>query len=72
MEQSKLLDHIGSAQMERELQCRVLTLVEKASKSMEEESGVEAPMTEDEMKDYMELVIQEMKRSSNDKKIRES
>jgi hypothetical protein len=57
MEQSKLLDDIGNAQMERELQGRVLTLAEKASKIMEVKSGVEAPMTEDEMKDYMELVI---------------
>jgi hypothetical protein len=41
------------AQMERELQGRVLTLVEKASKTLEEESGVEPPMTEGEMKDYL-------------------
>ncbi|MFL6409685.1 MAG: hypothetical protein ACJ71K_00385, partial [Nitrososphaeraceae archaeon] len=71
MEQSKLLDHIGSAQMERELQGRVLTLVEKTSKTMEEESGVEAPMTEDEMKNYMELVIKEIK-VSNDNNNRRS
>jgi hypothetical protein len=61
MEQSKLLDHIGSAQMERELQGLVLTLAEKASTMMEEKTGVEPPMTEGEMKDYMELVIREMK-----------
>lgn len=61
MEQSKLLDHIGSAQMERELQGLVLTLAEKASNIMEEKTGVEPPMTEGEMKDYMELVISEMK-----------
>ena len=46
MEQSKLLDHIGSAQMERELQGNILTLAKKASNIMEEETGVEAPMTE--------------------------
>ncbi|MFL6403448.1 MAG: hypothetical protein ACJ71M_08230 [Nitrososphaeraceae archaeon] len=60
MEQSKLLDHIGSAQMERELQGRILTLAKKASNIMEEETGVEAPMTQDEMKDYMDLVIKEI------------
>jgi hypothetical protein len=60
MEQSKLLDHIGSAQMERELQGRILTLAKKASNIMEEETGVEAPMTQDEMKDYMDLVIKEV------------
>ena len=41
MEQSKLLDHI-------ELQGLVLTLAEKASNIMEEETGVEPPMTEGE------------------------
>ena len=61
MEQSKLLDHIGSAQMERELQGLVLTLAEKASTMMEEKTGVEPPMTEGEMKDYMEFVIREVK-----------
>jgi hypothetical protein len=60
MEQSKLLDHIGSTQMERELQGLVLTLAEKASNIMGE-TGVEPPMTEVEMKNYMELVIREMK-----------
>ena len=61
MEQSKLLDQIGSAQMERELQGRILTLAKKASNIMEEETGVEAPMKQDEMKDYMELVIRDSK-----------
>ena len=60
MEQSKLLDQIGSAQMERELQGRILTLAKKASNIMEEETGVEAPMTQDDMKDYMDLVIKEI------------
>jgi hypothetical protein len=60
MEESKLLDHIGSAQMERELQGRILTLARNASNIMEEETGVEAPMTQDEMKDYMDLVIKEI------------
>lgn len=46
MEQSKLMDHIGSAQMERELQGLVLTLAEKTSNIMEEETGIEPPMTE--------------------------
>jgi len=63
MQQTKLLDHIGSAQMERELQGLVLTLAEKASNIMEEETGVEPPMTEGEMKDYMEIVISEMKQT---------
>jgi hypothetical protein len=60
VEQSKLLDSIGSAQMERELQTRVLIVAKKASDIMAKETGVEAPMTEDDMKDYMEVVMKEL------------
>ena len=59
-EQSKLLDSIGSAQMERELQGLVLTVAKKTLDIMAEETGVEASMKEDDMKDYMELVIKEL------------
>jgi secreted trypsin-like serine protease len=60
LEQSSLLDSIGSAQMERELQTRVLTVAKKASDIMTKETGVEAPMTEDDMKDYMQVVMKEL------------
>jgi len=61
MEQSKLLDNIGTAEMERKVQEQVLTVAKKTSASMEEESGVEAPMNEGEMKDYVDLVIKELR-----------
>ena len=60
LEQSKLLDSIGSAQMERALQTRVLTAAKKASDIMAKETGVEASMTEDDMKDYMQVVMKEL------------
>jgi hypothetical protein len=60
LEQSKLLDSIGSAQMERELQTQVLTVAKKASDIMAKETGVEAPMTEEDMKDYMQVVMKEL------------
>ena len=60
MEQSKLLDSIGTAEMEREVQKQVLTVAKKASASMEQESGVEASMNEGDMKEYVELVIKEL------------
>jgi len=64
MAESKLLDRIGSAQMEKELQGRVLTVAKKASNIMEEETGIEAPMTEEDMKDYLQLVIKEIQKKS--------
>jgi hypothetical protein len=59
-EQSKLLDSIGTAHMEQELQSRVLTIAKKNSEAMAEESGVETSMTEDDMKDYLEIVMNEI------------
>jgi hypothetical protein len=60
-EQSKFLDSMGTAQMESELQTRVLRTVKKASDTLAEETGVESSMTEDDMKDYMEIVMNELK-----------
>jgi hypothetical protein len=51
--------------MEREVQKQVITAAKKASASMEEVSGVEASMNENDMKEYVELVINEIKRKKN-------
>lgn len=62
MEQSKLLDSIGTAQMERELVSRVMTLTKKVSDDLREKSGVEVSITEDEAKNYLDEVLEEVKR----------
>jgi hypothetical protein len=59
-EQSKLLDSIGTAHMEQELQSHVLTIARKNSDAMAEETGIETSMTEDDMKDYLEIVMKEL------------
>jgi hypothetical protein len=59
-EQSKLLDSIGTALMEQELQSRVLTIARKNSDAMAEETGVETSIDEDDMKDYLEIVMKEL------------
>jgi hypothetical protein len=64
MEQSNLLDSIGTAQMERQLQTSVLTISKKTSDEMKENSGIEASLSEDGIRDYMSLVIKELKRSN--------
>ena len=61
--QSKLLDSIGTAQMEQELQSRILTVTKKLSGKMEEETGVEASMTEEDIKEHIEMVRKEIHRS---------
>jgi hypothetical protein len=61
MEQSKLLDSIGTAEMEREIQKQVLTVARKTSAAMSENTGIDTSMNEGEMKDYVELVIKELR-----------
>jgi hypothetical protein len=62
-EQSKLLDGIGTAQMEQELQSRVLTIAKKLSVNMVEETGIEASMTENDMKEHINMVKNEIRKS---------
>ena len=61
IEEVKFLESIGTAQMEQELQKRVLTIAKKSSDSMIKETGVQPSLSEDEMKEYLEEVRKEIK-----------
>ena len=57
----KFLESIGTAQMEQELQKRVLTIAKKNSDNMVEETGVQPSLSENDMKKYLEEVLVEIK-----------
>ena len=57
----KFIENIGTAQMEQELQKRVLTIAKKNSDIMTEETGVQPSLSEDDMKQYLEEVLKEIK-----------
>jgi hypothetical protein len=61
-EQSKLLDSIGTAHMQQELESRVL-IAKKKSDLMEEKTGMESSMTQNEIKEYIEMVTNEIHKS---------
>jgi hypothetical protein len=61
IEEAKFLESIGTAQMEQELQKRVLTIAKKNSDIMSEETGVRPSINEDEMKQYLGEVIKEIR-----------
>jgi hypothetical protein len=61
IEEAKFLESIGTAQMEQEIQRRVLTIAKKNSDNMIEETGVQPSINEDEMKQYLGEVIKEIK-----------
>jgi hypothetical protein len=61
LKEVKFLESMGTAQMEQELQKRVLIIAKENSDSMAEETGVQPSLSEDEMKQYLEEVIKEIK-----------
>jgi hypothetical protein len=61
--ESKLLDSIGSAEMEQ----RVIASTKAAQNRMTRESGIETSLTEEDMKQYLEITLKEIK-SKKEKK----
>jgi len=62
IEQLKLLDTIGEAQYRRELENRVLSMAKRNLNPAVNELGVNASMTEEDVKDYIGQVIDELKK----------
>ncbi len=60
MKEPRLLDSIGTAQMEQEIQAKVMKVTKRNHDKMIEETGVEPSLTEDDMKDYLKQVIIEV------------
>ena len=66
LKDSKLLDTIGTAQMQREIEKRVIALTKRYQDRMTEETGIQSSYVEDDIKEYLEEVIQEVhKRKPN-------
>jgi hypothetical protein len=62
IKESGLLDSIGIAQMEREIEKRVLALAKRNQDKMAEETGIQSSLSEDDMKEYLVQVIQEVQK----------
>jgi hypothetical protein len=60
-EQSKLLDSIGTAQMEREIERRVIRISRELRENMIEETGVRSSISEEDVRGYLDQVIKEVK-----------
>ncbi len=60
-----VIDNIGTAQMEQQLRARILKIVQKEKHTLEEETGgVSQEVSETELREYMDLVTEERKRST--------
>ncbi len=68
MKESRLLDSIGMAQMEDEIQKKVITFTKRNQDRMAEETGIQSSLTEEDMKEYLEQVIREVKKDRHAEK----
>lgn len=59
-ESARLLDSIGTAQMENEITRRVMLTAKRNSAVLEEQSGVQPSIDEGEMKEYLQYVLAEV------------
>jgi Tfp pilus assembly PilM family ATPase len=64
VKEAKFLASVGTAQMEDELQRRVMKLAKEQHEVLAQQTGVEPSLDEDELKQYLNETIQEIKRSS--------
>jgi hypothetical protein len=58
----ELVDNIGTAQMEQEIEKRVLKVAREQQEVLRESSGIESSLTEKDMREYLEQVIEEVKK----------
>ena len=61
----ELIDHIGMAHMEQQLEKRVLSIVKAEQNNMMDETGVQTSLTEEDMRTYLSQVIAEIEKSKN-------
>lgn len=70
IKESGLLDSIRMAQMEQQIQKRVIEFTKQSQNKMAEETGIQSSISEEDMKQYLEQVIGEVKmqRTTSSKK----
>jgi hypothetical protein len=61
LKESKLLGSMGSAQMTQDLQNKIMSIAKENAQVMEQQSGTEPSLTDDDMTNYLNRVINEVK-----------
>jgi hypothetical protein len=64
MDESKLIDSITSANIEQEIQKKVMLMAKSQHSRMLQESGIRSSLEEDDIKRYIEQVLKEIKHTS--------
>lgn len=66
LSRSKLLGSIGTAQMHRDIEEHVVSVTRRSANTMREESGIESTLDENEIKRYINEVLQEVHGKGNE------
>jgi hypothetical protein len=61
-EEVRLLDTIGTAQMQKEIESKVISFAKRETTDLVEDSGIEPSLSESEIQGYLEQVLNEVKR----------
>lgn len=62
------MDTFATAQMEREIQAKVVETTKRLSRYISEETGIESSLQEQDIKEYVKIVIQEARRNQANNK----
>jgi hypothetical protein len=62
---SKLLDRMGTAQMEKQIEDSVMKMTKDNASILADQSGVEPSLTDDEMRSYLDDVVKEIATTKN-------
>jgi hypothetical protein len=65
LRQSELLDSIGTSHMEQEIQKRVVVMSKQMQEIMQEQSGIQTSLNDQDIKKYLQEVLQELKKTEN-------
>jgi hypothetical protein len=60
--ESRLLDSIASAEMQKEVESRVIKVIKTQSSEIEDQTGSKPSLTDDEIKEYLDKILKEIKR----------
>ena len=67
--ESKLLDSIGMAQMELEIQRKIVVFTKRNQDKIIEETGIASSLSEEDVKEYLEQVINDVVKNQHAKKM---
>lgn len=59
--ESTLLDVGGAAEIQKEIQNRVMLAIKASAKSLEEQSGVKPSLTDTEIRNHLKMVVEELR-----------